>query len=143
MSIDRLRGRLRRSQALRYEIKNSGNLLARHVELFHYFLDAQVLKIFDHGCHGQPRILEQPVAAHLAGNAFDCGALGLAIEHFLCWMPVSSVNQCRLACHELRGGSDHGPPSAVAGGGGGLSVLRVGPLPYGRGSELAAYERIP
>ena len=81
MSIDRLRGRLRRSQALRYEIKNSGNLLARHVELFHYFLDAQVLQIFDHRYHGQPRMLEQPVAAGLLEQR------------------VSLEDAQRLACH--------------------------------------------
>ena len=37
----------RRLKALRHKIEHRCNLFPRHIELFHYFFDAQILEIFD------------------------------------------------------------------------------------------------
>src|ERR1700691_2301069 len=77
MSIDG-GGVLRRRryvEALRHKIEHGGNLLPRHVELFHHFFDGQILKVLDHCSNGQPRILKHPRAANLARDALHGGAL--------------------------------------------------------------------
>jgi hypothetical protein len=54
---------------LSHELNDGGNLLARHVELFHHFFDAQIFRVFNDRRDGQPRIAKHPRAADLAGDA--------------------------------------------------------------------------
>src|SRR5918993_3330859 len=51
------------AQALSYEFEHGGDLLARHVELLHDLLDAEVLEVLDDGGDRQARALEHPGAA--------------------------------------------------------------------------------
>ena len=48
-------------QALGYEVEDGVNLLPRHVELFDYSVNAQVLKVLDNRGNGQARIIETPM----------------------------------------------------------------------------------
>src|SRR6185503_12745074 len=57
-------------QALSHELEHGVDLLARHVELLHDFIDTEVLEVLDDRRNGQTGALEHPGAAHLAGNAF-------------------------------------------------------------------------
>ena len=64
------------AQALSDELKDSGYLFARHVELLDDLVDAEILEVLDDRGHGQAGALEHPGAAHLAGDALDRGTLG-------------------------------------------------------------------
>src|ERR1035438_10658722 len=58
-----------RLQALSHKTKDGTDLLARHVELLHHFIDAQVFEVLNDRGDGQPGIPEHPGPADLAGNA--------------------------------------------------------------------------
>src|SRR5687767_3514600 len=64
------------AEALGDEFEYGRDLLARHVELLHDLLDAEVLQVLDDGGDREPCALEHPGAAYLAWNALDGRALG-------------------------------------------------------------------
>src|SRR5579863_3351819 len=68
--------RRRNFEALGHKIKYRYDLLPRHFELFHHFLDAQILKVLNHGRNGQAGITKHPCAAHSSLHALHGGALG-------------------------------------------------------------------
>jgi hypothetical protein len=61
--------------AVRSELENGVNLLARQSEFLHEFIDAHVLNVLEDGGNRCSRAFEYPCAAALAGNAFHSGAL--------------------------------------------------------------------
>jgi uncharacterized protein (DUF433 family) len=65
----------RPAEAVSHEIEHRRDLLASYVELFHDLLDAQVLKILDHGNDGQASVAEHPSATRFIRNAFHRRAL--------------------------------------------------------------------
>ena len=56
---------------MRRKVKHRRNLLPGHVELFHYFLDAQILKILNDCGDRQAGIAKYPCAAESLRHAFD------------------------------------------------------------------------
>src|SRR6516162_6576497 len=77
MSIDRHGWIARHSlEALCHEIKYRRDLLARHVELLHHFLDGQIFEVLDNGRNGQAGFAKYPCTAHFSRNAFHGRALG-------------------------------------------------------------------
>jgi hypothetical protein len=57
-----------------HEVEYGGDLLARHVELLHDLVNAEVFEVLDDGSHRQAGTFEHPGAAHLPGDALDGGA---------------------------------------------------------------------
>src|SRR5882762_8163084 len=64
------------AETLRHELEHGRDLLARHVELLHNLLDAEVFEVLDDSGHGQTGALEHPGTTHLAGDALDDRAPG-------------------------------------------------------------------
>ena len=79
MNIQRGRRRLRRghrSGAPGRKIENGTNLLSRQVKPFRDFVDGGPgFKVLEHEGDRHPRVLENPSAADLTGNALHGGAL--------------------------------------------------------------------
>jgi hypothetical protein len=59
------------------KLQHGGDLLAGERILFHQFFNRHaVLQVLKHDRNRRPCVFEHPCAAHLAGDAFDGGALG-------------------------------------------------------------------
>ena len=60
------------TKALNHELEDSRNLVARHLELLHDLVDAEVFEVLDDGGDGQTGTLEDPRAADPVGHATTC-----------------------------------------------------------------------
>src|SRR3954449_5569258 len=67
---------VRSAQTVGHELEDGSHLLARHIELFDDFVDAEILEVFDDRGHRQAGALEHPYATDFVGDALDGGALG-------------------------------------------------------------------